>query len=217
MLVSPAEPAKLRELGVTSSRPERFGVDFMFVARAQWCGVQRKEIADLVASIYDGRLAKELGQMKQLAHAALIVEGTVNFTMDGHLMLSGYGEGLTKKQYKGILWSVQSRGIWVDRTDNMGETAEVVTWLESYLQKGKHSSLETRPTPTGVWGKPDNDEYARHLVMGLPGVGPELATRIVSRFGVPFGWRISPEDLVDIPGIGKKKAQQLWEALETPP
>jgi ERCC4-type nuclease len=214
VLVSPAEPAKLRELGSVSSRPEKYGVDFMFVAQAQWCGIQRKEIADLVASIYDGRLAKEIGQMKQLARAALVVEGSVKFTMDGNLMLSGFGQGMTKKQFRGILWSIQGRGIWVDRTDNMGETAETVRWMADYLSKQKHGSLETRPGPTAVWGKPDNDDYARHLVMGLPGVGSELAARIVDKFGVPFGWRIQPEDLVTIPGIGKKKAMQLWEALE---
>ena len=49
--------------------------------------------------------------------------------------------------------------------------------------------------------------------MGIPGVGAELADRIVKRFGVPFQWKISQEDLETVEGIGKKKAQKIWAAI----
>ena len=59
MLVSPTERPPISELGESSSRPEKYGVDVMFLANGAVVGVQRKAIADLVASARDGRLGKE--------------------------------------------------------------------------------------------------------------------------------------------------------------
>ena len=65
-----------------------------------------------------------------------------------------------------------------------------------------------------MWGTPSNEDYQRHLVMGLPGVGPELADRIVKKFrGVPWIWTINYEDLINVEGIGPKKARAIYDSL----
>lgn len=214
LLISPAEPVAIRAIGKVSQLPERNGVDFMFPAQGKWVGVQRKELHDLISSIADGRLQRELGQMGKLDIAMLIIEGPIKWTLDGALMLSGYGQPFTRKQLYGLMWSVRRKGVWVERTESMDETIEVVEMLEAWATKAKHSSLDRRPGPTSVWGKPDHIDYARHLVMGLPGVGPELAARIVERFGgVPFGWRITEDELREVQGVGKVKAKAIYGAL----
>lgn len=215
MLVSPAEPPKLREGRKVSSLCEQRGADFLFIAHGQWVGVQRKEIKDLLASIQDGRLQKELAQLQECEHRILIVEGQVRWTTEGEMLTDGYGRPWTRKQWRAVLWGVRSKGIWVEFTDSIADTIDCLNNLERWFTKDRHSSLERRPGPVSLWGRPSNEDYQRHLVMGLPGVGPELADRMVRTFnGVPFGWRITEAELLKVDGIGKKKAKAIWECLE---
>lgn len=213
MLVSPAEPERFRNLFTVSSRPETFGADFLFYANRQWVGVQRKEVSDLIASLADGRLAKEVAQMQSLDQRLLIVEGSVRFTNDGEMMDRPFGQKLTRKQWKGLLWSIRLKGIWVEFSDSTDDTIEQLLWLEEWFKRERHSSLDRRPGPVSMWGKPNNEDYQRHLVMGLPGVGPELAARIVEKYGVPFKWKIDYGDLLDVEGIGPKKAKAIYETM----
>lgn len=214
MFIAPTEPAELKTLGTVALLPETFGVDILFAARAQWFGIQRKELSDLISSVHDGRLGKEVSQMKRLAQGMQVVEGRPTWTLDGELVTNGLGYRWTKAQHRGLLWSVRSKGVWVDATDNIGETISLVQMFEAWMRKTKHVSLDRRPGPVSYYGKPDDHDYACHLVQGLPGVGEGLAEKIVEKYGVPFGWKISQEDLMAIPGIGKVKAAQLWAALE---
>lgn len=175
--------------------------------------MQRKEINDLVASVADGRLAREMAMMKRLSVAVLVVEGKPSWTMDGSLISKGFGKPWTRRQHRGLLWSVREKGVWVEWTDGAEDTVVACRELEAWVRKGKHGSLERRPGPESVWGQLTNRDYARHVVMGLPGVGPELAGRIVDTFGMPFGWKVSVEELMTVNGIGRKKAESMLKAL----
>lgn len=217
MLIAPTEPPAMKALGSVSSLPEQYGVDALFASRGQWVGIQRKELSDLINSVYDGRLTREVAQMQRLPLAMLIVEGRPSWTMDGDLMGKGasYGPKWTYTQHRGMLWSLRAKGIWVDTTDSVAETVGVIAMFIAYCRKEHHRALDRRPNPESVWGKPGNRDYACHLVQGLPGVGVELAERIVDTFGVPFGWKVSEDQLTMVEGIGKKKAHKIWQALET--
>src|SRR5215472_4646480 len=73
LLFSPTEHAlmALEPLNV-SSIPETHGCDVLTTSPAGFVGYQRKTLPDLSASIIDGRLAKEFGQITSsglLAHA----------------------------------------------------------------------------------------------------------------------------------------------------
>jgi ERCC4-type nuclease len=183
----------------------------------QWIGVQRKEVSDLLSSVADGRLGKGCQQMQtHCGIKVLIIEGDVRWTNNGEMMGRGeYGRKWTRKQWKGLLWSVRMKGIWVEFSDDIADTVEQVLWLKEWQDKGTHRALDTRPGPSSVWGNPRNEDYQRHLVQGLPGVGYELAERIVGKFGVPFTWSVSVEDLMTVPGIGRVKAEKIWAGLET--
>lgn len=214
MLIAPTEPPAIKTLGTVSPRPEMVGADILFVARKLKVGIQRKTVSDLIASVHDGRLQREVSQLQGIDIPILIVEGRPTWTLDGHLVTKGFGAAWTKAQHRGILWSAREKGIWVQETVDLDDTVECVKMFERWCQKGQHKGLVRRPGPVSIWGKVNNEDYARHLVMGLPGVGPELAERIVARYGVPFGWRITPDDLVAIDGIGPKKAEAIWATLD---
>lgn len=214
MLVAPTEPHALKKLGTVSSRPERMGVDFLFSAGGQWCGVQRKEISDLIASVHDGRLQREAAQMQGLSKRMLVVEGKLQWTMDGVLMGKGFGRDWTLQMHRGILWSLQDRGIWVAGSDDHNGTASCILHFEAWCKKAKHTALTRRPGPESLWGSPDNRDFGMHLLMGIDGIGPEMAGAIYDEFGgVPMAWTVGEDDLTRIKGIGKVKAGKLLAAL----
>jgi len=48
--------------------------------------------------------------------------------------------------------------------------------------------------------------------MGLPGVGVELADRILKEFGsIPWQWTCTMEELMKVEGLGKVKAKKIME------
>jgi ERCC4-type nuclease len=213
ILVSPAEPAALRALGTTNSRVESFGVDFLFHSKL-WgaVGVQRKELSDLVASVRDGRLVRELAQMKVLNVAVLLLEGKVTWSNDG---LAMWSPGWTAAQHLGVTLSVQSSGVWIASTGSQDETIKWLSLFTKWVAKETQGSLSHRPTARGssLWGSVDNRDYGIHLLQGIDGVGSELAARIWDRWGVPWAWTITEEELTAVDGIGKAKAKKIISAL----
>lgn len=198
VLVSPTEPASIRQLGTVSPVPERFGADVLVLSPCLRAGVQRKRTDDLEASLRDGRLARELALMQRLDLRAVVVEGP---------------DVLGGTRLRGILFSLQFvHGCAVIRTADEFESAEALADLARWLAKRRHGSLLTRPK-RGATG-PD---LALHFLQGLPGVGPGLAQAILDTFGrVPMRWDCSSEDLARVPGIGPRRARQLIRFLEGP-
>ena len=209
-LVSPTEPKEFDVLGRRSSLPEQFGVDFLGVGLV---GVQRKTINDFLASMVDGRLEKELAQMKRLRVAALVIEGEWRWTTDGHLVES---PGWSLDAVTAALWSIQLvHGViwWQSRWPD--ETVRLLEKFEVWVGKGKHAGFLRRPKPyVPPWGRGDNREWALHLLQSFPGIGPERAAAIYDTLGIPLRWTVTEKELARVPGIGAKTARRLVEALE---
>ena len=221
-VVAPTEPLPLRRIGRTSSMPERFGVDVLWTiprvgGRTVRWGVQRKEWKDLIASVEDGRLAREVQQMTGvgLERAWLCVEGWPRVNGDGALVDKRFGRAWTVHQLRAVIWGVESRGVDVCWSDDVRDTVEMVSRLIIWSRKDKHSTLDARPGPPGsMWGYRGNREWGVWVLQGLQGVGPGLAGKIYDRFGrVPWRWDVGVEELMEIEGIGRKKAEKMMEAL----
>jgi ERCC4-type nuclease len=215
MLIAPTERELIkRNAGRVTLLPERFGCDILFTTPHGLAGVQRKEIRDLIQSVRDGRLGKELAQMQQLAHKMLVVEGRVEWTMDGTLMAGNRGEMWTRSQHLGLMMTVQHEGVWVMGSADVDGTLEIARAYEAWLSKVKHGSVLRRPAAQGAWGTATSKEFGLHLLMGLPNVGRELAERMWVEFGgVPWVWKVTEVELAGVKGIGKKKAAQIYKAL----
>lgn len=211
ILCSAAEPASLRTLGPYSPLPESMGVDFLIPCPVGMVGVQRKEIHDLIASRGDGRLARELAQMKQLDIAILLVEGRLRWTSDG--VLSTSRSKWTRPQHLGLLFSIQSTGIWINSSESLTETREYLAHLESWMMKSKHAGIMTRPKPSTLWGSRTDRDWAVHTIQSVDGVGPEMAGRIFDKFGLPFECKVTVEELLTVDGIGRKRAEKIVKAF----
>jgi len=222
VLVSPAEPRSIKYLidGKVSSKPEDFGVDFMWAAGGSWYGVQRKRFHDdFLASLKDGRLQKELGQMQALEQGFLVLEGFGTWNLNGEL-IEPYAK-LDRKGFISMLTSINLiYGVPTYRVQNEVECVETINAIKHWTESEKHrmgqSSLSGRPNVKSKWGKADSEEWAVHFLQGMKGVGPVQAQAIYDHFdGVPMTWTIEgPEEFEKIPGIGKVRAKSIWETLE---
>lgn len=217
VVVAPTEPRVFDRLGQRRLLPERFGVDFWWFANGQHWGVQRKEVKDLIASVDDGRLSKELGQINRLDHAVLIVEGTVRWTADGDMIGEGWGRPWTYRQWLGMLAGVMARGVWVWQTSGTHETIAAIAALEAWSRKTKHQSLLKREALSSAWGRASNREFGIYMLTGLPGIGPEIASRVWEAAGktIPWEWTMTEEELVAVDGVGTKRARGMLRALQT--
>ena len=211
MLVSPTEQ-RLKGLGKSSSLPERYGADFLFASINGLVGVQRKALKDLVASLHDGRFAKELGQMGGLAGAILLIEGEARWSSSGQMM--GIRAEFTVSHLLGVLLSVQSKGIWVIQTASLDETRLVLPLVEKWVGKHRHGSLMHRPNPQGEWGHVGNRDWGVHLLQSFNGMGYGTSGNVYDHFGcVPIKWAVTKEELMEVKGVGKGRAEALFKAL----
>lgn len=218
LLIAPTEPPKLRALGKVSSQPELHGVDVLWYAHGQRWGVQRKEVKDLIASLEDGRLTRERAMMGRVDHAVLMIEGRMQWTGDGMLMggksTGGFGRDYRYSEIMGRVWGMAAEGVWIVQTGGLEETCRAVEVLEKWSRKDKHQSLRSREPLVSTWGRPRSREFAIYMLTGLPGVGPEIAERIVGRFGrLPWRWDVTREELLAVEGVGKKKVEMMMHAL----
>ena len=216
ILIAPTEPSRLKAIGTVSSVPETFGADIMWSCAqvGGLVGVQRKELRDLIASVHDGRLAKEVQQLSRVAYACLIVEGQPRWTNDGALV-DPYTKW-TKHSHRSLLRSVQARGIEVCVSDSVTDTVMAVMELAEYLKKETHDALDRRPKPRGEWGDPTEKDFAMHVLQSAPGVGPKMAGAIYDHFdGVPIGWTITRDELEEVAGIGPGRASKLWRTFNS--
>ena len=210
-LVAPTEPPALRLLGTVSGVPERHGCDVLWTTvGGRLAGVQRKTLTDLWVSVRDGRLAREVAAMGDLALRLLVLEGRVRWSGSG--VLTTARAPLTREQLRGLVLSAQQRGIAVVHTDDVEDTAAAIVHVRRWFEKRRHSSLDLRPSAPSP---PGTRSWGVHLLQSFPLVGPVVAGNVVDHFGgVPLAWTRSVEELAAVPGVGPKRAAALWGALD---
>lgn len=215
MLVSPTEPFPIKQLGTISILPEKLGADILIIANKMRTGVQRKKFPeDFIASLADGRLYQQVEQMKQLDRALLIIEGFGSWTTDDMLVDSRLN--FSRQQMYALFFSITFEfGLQIFQVRDINETIRMLNTLDTWAQKDRHNSLKSRPgVPKDAWGRRENPQYQAWIIQSFPGVGPELAARIVEHFGrAPIRWEVSEEELRAVPGVGKGKARKMMEAL----
>lgn len=213
ILVSPTERGLFATLGRTSALPERNGVDAYWVARGKQWGVQRKRFPeDFVASLHDGRLSKELGQMGKLDAAIILIEGYGKWTVTGELV----DAPLSRSQLWGFIMSCfLTRGVLCIQVADESEGIELVKSLYKWSNKEAHRSLLSRPGPKkDAWGTRNSKDWQIHLMQSFEGIGPGVAEAIIDHFGgVPLEWTVSVNELQQVKGVGAKRAQSLIGVL----
>jgi ERCC4-type nuclease len=213
MKVSPTEPLPYSKMGASSSVPERYGSDFWWVANGMMWGIQRKKFPeDFLASLQDGRLAKELAQMQALDHGIVILEGLGTWTDDGMLLDQQFHLG---QLYGWMMSCFFEMGVAVFRVKSQRDVLHFIDRMEAWSKRKSHWSLSRRPkAKANMWGERGNREYGIHLLQSFEGIGPSVAEAIYDHFdGVPLAWMITTSELEQVKGVGPKIADKLMEAL----
>lgn len=212
MLISPTEPPELRAIGSVSLTPEDYGADVLIHSPHGLVGIQRKEFGDLVASAVDGRLYKQLSQLKQLPFKLIVIEGRPQWTNEGKLLARS---DFTKAGYQGMMWSIQSAGCWISHTETLAETIELCLRFEKWIKNHSQtvSSLSSRSKPRGEWGIASNKDWGIWFLQSF-NLGPKLAERVYDELGVPLAWTCTKEDLLRIHGLGKGRVEKIYGCLD---
>lgn len=166
--------------------------------------VERKEVGDFVHSIMDRRLFGQAAKLRaEFERPILIFEG--DFTQ--------VRSAISPEAIRGALsFLVVIEGVTLLPSSDAEETAALLRILARHAQEGLGYEVglrEAKPKATAV--------YAEYLVEGLPGVGRRRAKQLLEHFGSPAAvMRAATEELMQVPGIGKKSAEQIWAMLNAP-
>ena len=172
--------------------------------------VERKTVNDFLNSIRDNRLWEQLALLKEAARRENV-----------DLLVVLEGSLTTVQRYRA--WSIQAVLRILDTvtlewrvpvlpTPDKEATAR---WLASKA-KSLGSPRTKKPPRLRVERKPLTPvERALYVAEGL--VGPVLARRLLSRFKTLRNLANAEiEDLIEVEGIGEKRAREIYEVFNTP-
>ena len=166
--------------------------------------VERKEVSDFIHSIMDRRLFGQAAKLRaEFERPVLIFEGD----------FAQVRSAISPEAIRGALsFLAVVEGITLLPSPSAEETAALLRVLTRHAQEGLGYDVSLRGSkPKGA------AIYAEYLVEGLPGVGRRRAKQLLEHFRSPAAvMRATPEELAQVPGIGKKSAEQIWAVLNTP-
>lgn len=166
--------------------------------------VERKEVRDLVASVYDSRIFYQAAKLSAAySKPYLLVEGD-----------STEVESLARnlKSFYGAIANVTlAYGLRVIYTASPKETALAISELLAQARAKPLSRLPPEVAPKGK-SVPQQQLY---LVSSLPGVGRRLAERLLSKYGTPRRvMGLTSGELALTQGLGWKRAEKIKEVLD---
>lgn len=167
---------------------------------------ERKTLVDLVASIKSGRLFSQALRLAAVEdrHPALILEGTG---------VALRGSDMRWEAIQGALVTVAVFiGLPVLRTRTPAETLRTFAFT---AQQGR--TVATRSLSRRGRRPKGKAALQRHVLQGLPTVGPERARQLLRHFGsIHAVLNASEAEITAVPGIGRETARRIaWAVNES--
>ena len=217
-LIVPNEPKKIRKL-----LPELvecpMGYDIQLLTEAGKIGIERKTPSDLLGSVTDGRLNREILAMREeTAIQIVLIHGKFRYRADNTFYTG-------PKRYKGREWTRKGvrnlrrtiryvEGCYIEEANNNGDLVTILNEIQDYFDERRHLSLKGRPGIHTDWIVPTREEKIRHFYDGLPGIAPARANELVKYFPSPMDlYQASVKDISGIRGFGKGTAQSIYDFL----
>ncbi len=218
VLITTNEPKAIRELFV-----DRIEVPMPFDGKLYTengvVGLERKKVpGDLLSSVADGRLAREILTMREECQfMVILLHGKVRYRSDGTVNTGRrrWGRSWTKKGLRNLYRTLQVvEGCYLEYPENNRELVECVNEIQAYFDTTDHFSLKGRPSMKTDWVVPTRTERVRYFYDGLPGIGIISAKSLCSRFPSPLNlYQASVEQIMEVKGFGKPSALQVYNFL----
>ena len=162
--------------------------------------VERKTSSDLENSIINARLFDQLERLKSSFQKPILVieESPEGYRLDSKVIL-----GTMLKAYVDY-------GVQVMMSRSPQETAEVLFAMAKREQEHK----DHVPRLVGVKRAYTEYQWQLLIISSIPGVGPTLAKRLLSRFkSIKTIANLTVPELSKVEKIGNKKASRIYEIL----
>lgn len=221
-LLSPSEKELIKAFGgdgIVSPLPESKGADVLVYTKQGLLGIQRKSVPhDFLASISDGRMVRETSLLpKECKFSLLLLEGRFRYYPDGHLSIDRHAPSrYTRSQIRGMLFDIwHIKSVPYDYTENTGDTASYIRSLVDFMNENKHLGMFRRPHAEGSWYVPSARDVHLWILQSFQGIGPSTAAKIIEHFGseIPIRWTCTIDELKSVPGLSRKKAEELYSYL----
>ena len=96
---------------------------------------------------------------------------------------------------------------------NAKETAEIMISIARREQRG----ASREPSAKGGMRAYTPEQLQQRIIGNLPGVGPKIAKMLLEHFGsIRSVFNASKDELMKVDKIGKKKAEQIYSAMNGP-
>lgn len=167
--------------------------------------IERKTLADLNASIIDGRIFDQLEDLLNIKRSALIIEGTIDYLDNS--------KGINKKAIVGLLTKIGIEyRIPIFFTKNQKETAlflYVIAKKEQLGNGNKENRLRFSKT------KMSFSERQLFILESFPDIGPTLAKSLLLEFkSIKNIANAEIKDLQKVSKMGPKKAEKIKYLFE---
>jgi DNA excision repair protein ERCC-4 len=164
--------------------------------------VERKTAGDFIVSIMDGRLFRQVANLKKNCdHPVLLIEGNPFRT----------GLKMSRSSIRGALLNVQT--VWkvpVVHSRSIEESLELMQIMAWQFKK----MSTVMPLRAGYRPRRLSTRQL-YVLQGFPGVGPHLAKRLLNHFGsVAAVLAASSETLKGVKGVGRVTAETIREVLD---
>ncbi len=165
--------------------------------------VERKTSSDFEASVIDGRLFKQIENLKNnYENVILIVEGQIN------------PERITKEAFLGTIASLMTDyKISVLFSENRAKTNELIYSIAKHEQMAKKR-------PQRIYAKRKAltiGQQIQGIIECFPFVGPKTAKNIADHFKTIYDFiNCNEKELAQVKGVGKKKAKIIYNIIHAP-
>ena len=194
-------PALLEDMGVRVVYDVLEAGDYLLSNKV---AVERKTVPDFIASIFDGRLFKQVKALKQVYEKPiLLIEGDLARV-----------ERLTNRP-RAVIGALSAIAIGFEipvlYAGDKRQTAEYIYTIASRLHRRGESRQPITPPRAGrVF-----DERIRVLITP-PGIGPTLAERLLKRFGsLRDVFDASITELMKVKGLSRDKAEAIYTFINS--
>jgi Fanconi anemia group M protein len=164
--------------------------------------VERKTADDFIVSIIDGRLFRQVANLKKNCdHPVLLIEGNPFRT----------GLKVSRSAIRGALLSVQT--VWnvpVVYSRSVEDSIELMLIMAHQFKR----LSSVMPLRSGYRPRRISTRQL-YVLQGFPGIGPHLAKRLLNHFGsVAAVLGASSETLKGVKGVGRATAETIRKVLD---